>query len=190
EIESRRARMADLLLFDVLLIRGGIRQPDMYYPPVDIFSLRRLLRAIDTSTYDILKKDCLVYILLKWYQDNRVARFQEEKCIPPQFAALADAYWHLDTGHHVAKAVSILADARLNRDYVSKILQALALDDHPSPLVVKYVRTAKPLLTEPQDIDLYTLSLADLSFLDAWQYQRTFPESSPTRTRLLHKLLE
>lgn len=190
EIESRRARMADLLLFDVLLIRGGIRQPDMYYPPVDIFSLRRLLRAIDTSTYDILKKDCLVYILLKWYQDNRVARFQDEKSIPPQFAALADAYWHLDTGHHVAKAVSILADARLNRDYVSKILQALALDDHPSPLVVKYVRTAKPLLTEPQDIDLYTLSLADLSFLDAWQYQRTFPESSPTRTRLLHKLLE
>ncbi|KAI5996365.1 nuclear pore complex assembly-domain-containing protein [Pisolithus albus] len=190
EIESRRARMADLLLFDVLLIRGGIRQPDMYYPPVDMSSLRRLLRAIDTSTYDTLKKDCLVYILLKWYQDNRVARFLEDRCIPPQFAALADAYWHLDTGCHVAKAVSILSDARLNRDYVSKILQALALDDHPSPLVVKYVRTAKPLLTEPQDIDLYTLSLADLSFLEAWQYQRTFPESSSTRTRLLHKLLE
>ncbi|KAI6116117.1 nuclear pore complex assembly-domain-containing protein [Pisolithus sp. B1] len=190
EIESRRARMADLLLFDVLLIRGGIRQPDMYYPPVDVSSLRRLIRVVDTSTYDALKKDCLVYILLKWYQDNRAARFLEDRCIPPQFSALADAYWHLDTGYHVAKAVSILSDARLNRDYVSKILQALALDDHPSPLVVKYVRTAKPLLTEPQDIDLYTLSLADLSFLDAWQYQRTFPESSSTRTRLLHKLLE
>ncbi|KAI6106913.1 nuclear pore complex assembly-domain-containing protein [Pisolithus croceorrhizus] len=190
EIESRRARMADLLLFDVLLIRGGIRQPDMYYPPVDVSSLRRLIRVVDTSTYDALKKDCLVYILLKWYQDNRAARFLEDRCIPPQFSALADAYWHLDTGYHVAKAVSILSDARLNRDYVSKILQALALDDHPSPLVVKYVRTAKPLLTEPRDIDLYTLSLADLSFLDAWQYQRTFPESSSTRTRLLHKLLE
>ncbi|KAL4071405.1 nuclear pore complex assembly-domain-containing protein [Scleroderma yunnanense] len=190
EVESRRARMADLLIFDVLLIRGGIRQPDMYYPPVDMSSLRRLLCAIDTSTYDTLKKDCLIYILLKWYPDNRETRFQEDRCIPPQFVALADAYWHLDTGHQVARAVSILSDSRLNRDYVSKILQALTLDDNPSPLVVKYVRTAKPHLTEPDDIDLYTLSLANSSFLDAWQYQRTFSESSPTRTRLLHKLFE
>lgn len=94
--------MADLLIFDVLLIRGGIRQPDMYYPPVDMSSLSRLLRAIDTSTYDNLKKDCLIYILLKWYNDKREARFQEDRCIPPQFVALADAYWHLDTGYQVA----------------------------------------------------------------------------------------
>ncbi|KAG1716816.1 hypothetical protein ID866_338 [Astraeus odoratus] len=188
KIEARRARMTDVLMFDVLLIRGGISQPDMYYPPVDTSSLRRLLRAIDSSTYDILKKDCLVYILLKWYQDNREVRFEESRSIPPQFVALADAYWHLDTGVHVAKAVSILSDARLNRDYVSKILHTLSLEDHASALIVKYIRTAKPLLTEPSDIDLYTVSLADLSFMDAWQYQRTFAESSPTRKRLLQRL--
>ena len=98
------------------------------------------------------------------------------------------------------KAVSILSDARLNRDYVSKILQALSLSSSPasfasgtSPataaLVVKYIRSAKPLLTEPDDIDLYALSLAQLSFMDAWTYQKSFPEESGTRERLLGKIV-
>ncbi|KAH7910278.1 nuclear pore complex assembly-domain-containing protein [Hygrophoropsis aurantiaca] len=189
EIENRRAHMTDVLIFDVLLIRGGIRQPAIYYPPSDEISLRHLLEAIENSTYDSLKKDCLVYILLKWYQDGRELRFQEERCIPPQFVALGDAYWHLDTGIHVAKAVSILSDARLNRDYASKILQALSLSENPYPLIVKYVRTAKPQLTEPDDINLYTIALAEASLWQAWQYQRTFLENSDIRRRLINKIL-
>ncbi|OJA08402.1 hypothetical protein AZE42_00998 [Rhizopogon vesiculosus] len=190
DIESRRAQMADVLIFDVLLISGGIRQPDMLYPPTDLHSLRRLLEVINSSSYDSLKKDCLVYILLKWFQDGREAEFAEERCIPPQFVSLANAYWHLDTGIHVERAVSILSDARLNRDYASKIMQALSLSEDPSPLVVKYVRTAKPPLMEPDDIDMYALALAHSNLWDAWQFQRTFPDSSETRSRLLHKLLQ
>ncbi|KAG2156826.1 nuclear pore complex assembly-domain-containing protein [Suillus bovinus] len=190
EIESRRAQMADVLIFDVLLMRGGVRQPDMLYPPTDLHSLRKLLDVINGSSYDSLKKDCLVYILLKWFQDGREATYAEERCIPPQFVSLADAYWHLDTGIHVEKAVSILSDARLNRDYASKIMQALSLSEDPPPLIVKYVRTAKPPLMEPDDIDMYALALANSSLWDAWQFQRTFPDSSETRTRLLNKLLE
>lgn len=90
----------------------------------------------------------------------------------------------------IQKAVSILSDARLNRDYASKIMQALSLSEDPSPLIVKYVRTAKPPLMEPDDIDMYALALADSSLWDAWQFQRTFPDSSDTRSRLLHKLLQ
>lgn len=109
-IESRRARMSDLLIFDVLLIRGGIRSPDMLFPPADWTALRKLLDAIDESVYDILKKDCLVYILLKWAWDTDPkdtnpgwdARYLQDRCIAPQFAALADAYWLLDTGTHLA----------------------------------------------------------------------------------------
>ncbi|EGN92873.1 hypothetical protein SERLA73DRAFT_65074, partial [Serpula lacrymans var. lacrymans S7.3] len=190
EIEARRAQMTDMLLFDVLLVRGGIRSPDMYYPPTDHAALRRLLDAIQGSSYDNLKKDCLVYILLKWYEDGREGRFQEERCIPPQFVSLADAYWFLDTGVNVAKAVSILSDARLNRDYASKILQAISLANKPSQLIVKYVQTAKPPLTEPDDMDMYAIALAESSSLEAWQYQRSFPDSSETRSRLLKKLLE
>lgn len=108
-IESRRARMSDLLIFDVLLIRGGIRSPDMLFPPADWASLTKLLDAIDETIYDILKKDCLVYILLKWAWDMDPketnpgwdVRYLQDRCIAPQFAALADAYWLLDTGTHL-----------------------------------------------------------------------------------------
>ena len=58
------------------------------------------------------------------------------------------------------------------------------------PLILKYVRTAKPLLTEPTDIDMYTVALAESSLLEAWQFQRTFPEVGEVRPRLVHKILE
>ena len=93
--------MHDTLIFDILLIAGGIDQPYAVYPPEDGAGLKKLLDAIEGSNYDILKKDCLVYFLLKWYQDGRERGFQQQRCIPPQFAALADAYWHLDTGINV-----------------------------------------------------------------------------------------
>jgi hypothetical protein len=101
EIETRRAQLSDLLIFDILLSSGGVRQPDTLWPPTDPASLRRLLEAIEESTYDTLKKDCLIYFLLKWHQDGREERFREDRCIPPQFAMLSDAYWHLDSGIHV-----------------------------------------------------------------------------------------
>lgn len=94
--------MGDVLIFDILLTSGGIRHPDALYPPTNVEDLLRLLNAIEASHYDTLKKECLVYFLLKWHQDGREDKFQAERCIPPQFSALADAYWHLDTGINVA----------------------------------------------------------------------------------------
>jgi len=93
--------LSDLLIFDILLSSGGVRQPDTLWPPTDSESLRRLLDAIEDSSYDALKKDCLIYFLLKWHEDGREERFREDRCIPPQFAMLSDAYWHLDSGIHV-----------------------------------------------------------------------------------------
>ncbi|KAF8187036.1 nuclear pore complex assembly-domain-containing protein [Mycena galopus ATCC 62051] len=190
QIEHRRAAMGDTLLFDILLTAGGIREPDTLYPPSDVESFYRLMEAIHTSSYDALKRDCLVYFLLKWYQDGREDRYKLEKCIPPQFASLSDAYWHLDAGADIVRAVSILSDARLNTDYASKILQAISLSPNSTPLVLKYVRTAKPVLTEPDDIDIYAVALAGSSLLEAWQFQRTFSEKHETRPRLLRKILD
>ncbi|KAL1720616.1 nuclear pore complex assembly-domain-containing protein, partial [Schizophyllum commune] len=185
-IEQRRAALNDVLLFDILLTSGGIRAPDTLYPPSDVQGLSRLLHAIEGSKYDRLKKNCLVYFLLKWHKDEREKGFAEEKSIMPQFVALADAYWYLDSGYNVARAISNLSDPRLNRDYASKIMQAIDLENKPQ-LIVKYVRCAQPLLTEPDDIDLYTICLAEGSLLDAWQFIRTFHDR--TRARLLEKLL-
>jgi hypothetical protein len=93
--------MADVLIFDILLSAGGVRHPDSLYPPRDANTLHALLDAIEDTTYDGLKKDCLIYFLLKWHKDGREERFQEDRCIPPQFVALADAYWLLDSGEDV-----------------------------------------------------------------------------------------
>lgn len=101
QIEQRRAEMADVLIFDIILSAGGIQHPDSLYPPRDEHMLRNLLDAIEETTYDSLKKDCLIYFLLKWHKDRREERFQEDRCIPPQFVTLADAYWFLDSGEDV-----------------------------------------------------------------------------------------
>lgn len=86
--------------------------------------------------------------------------------------------------------MSILSDSRLNRDFASKILQAISQAPNPTPLILKYVRTAKPLLTEPNDIDIYMLALAETNIFDAWQFQRSFHEQDETRPRVLKKLWE
>lgn len=113
EIETRRARMSDVLIFDILLVSGGIRNPDSLYPPTDVPSLRFLLKTIIECTYDNLKKDCLIYFLLKWHQDGRDKVFRVQKSIPAQFVALADAYWYIDTGIDVS--VSPLVYCRISR---------------------------------------------------------------------------
>lgn len=88
------------------------------------------------------------------------------------------------------RAISLLSDARLNRDYTSKILQAIALEkEDANVLVLQYVRTAKPLLTEPDDVDAYSIALAESSLLEAWQYQRTFPEDEDVRPRIFRNIV-
>ncbi|KAF8877282.1 nuclear pore complex assembly-domain-containing protein [Infundibulicybe gibba] len=169
QVERRRALLGDLLIFDILLSSGGIAHPDVLYPPHDLASLQELLSAIDASHYDTLKRECLVYFLLKWHQDGREDRFA--------FASLADAYWHLDSGVNVPRL-------RLENP------PSHFTDPDPTPLILKYVRTAKPLLTEPDDIKLYTLALAESNFFEAWQYQRTFSENDENRPQLFKTILE
>lgn len=101
EIQHRRAAMSDSLLFDILLSLGGIPEPDTLFPPIDADSLRRLLQAIGNSRYDELKKECLVYMLLKAYPDGRAEVFREKRSVLPQFCSLAEAYWLLDSGLNI-----------------------------------------------------------------------------------------
>ncbi|KAJ3783191.1 ELYS-like domain-containing protein [Lentinula aff. detonsa] len=144
----------DTLLYDIMLTLGRIRESDTLYPPIDVPGLYRLLNGISESTYDALKKDCLVYFLLKWYGDGRERNLPRDRLIPPQFAQLAEAYWCLDAAVNVQMAVSLLFDSRLNQDYSSKSLHAIstAADIDPHPLIVRYIRSAEPLLTELNDL--------------------------------------
>ncbi|THU98110.1 hypothetical protein K435DRAFT_856934 [Dendrothele bispora CBS 962.96] len=113
------------------------------YPPLDSAGLDRLLEAIITSIYDTLKKDRLIYYLLKWYMDGR------------ELSSNKTCVYHLSLRNWQTRisvwtrgitlmwyAVSLLSDCHLNTDYASKILQAIASapnTDPYHPLIVKYI---------------------------------------------------
>jgi hypothetical protein len=101
EIQNRRALLNDELVFDTLLYQVGVRDADVLFPPTDSYGLERLVAAIETSTYDQMKKDGLVYYLLKWREDSAAQDFMHERGIFPQFVILADAYWELDAGRDI-----------------------------------------------------------------------------------------
>ena len=69
-----------------------------YYPPKDAYTFKKLCHAIWSAEWDTMRKDCIIYYLLKWWGDGREVKFRKTKCIPPQFSALADAYYSLDIG--------------------------------------------------------------------------------------------
>lgn len=97
--------MSGELFFDILLKLGGIEQPASLYPPVDVSSLQRLLDAIESVTYDTMKRDCLIYYLLRWQMDGRESTFAEEKVISPHYVSLADSYWFLDLNTNLGVSV-------------------------------------------------------------------------------------
>lgn len=208
EIQARRAAMSDELFFDILLQLGGVEEPASVYPPTDAESLTRLLDEVDAMSYDSMKRDCLVYYLLKWQTDGQSAVYSEEKCISPHYVALADAYWMLDTGtelavrvrfiffhgsnflqHVMQKAIALLSDARIVKENASKVMETLALAANSAPLIRKFVRLCKPALTEQADLERYLVALAESSLLEAWQFQRSFPEGAETRRLLIRRLL-
>jgi hypothetical protein len=103
-LELRRRHLGSLI-FEKLLSAGGIQATDIF-PPTNVEGLTRLLDAIEETEYDALKRDCLVYYLLKFQAHDdgrsRLNSFLGGRSIPPQFILLADAYWELDTGENIA----------------------------------------------------------------------------------------
>lgn len=68
----------------------------MLYPPRDFTGLRKLLSAIsDSDSFDSLKKDCLVYYLLKDYKDGREHDFSRSKRIVSAGHAVRDVFGSL-----------------------------------------------------------------------------------------------
>jgi hypothetical protein len=85
----------------------------------------------------------------------------------------------------------MLSDHRLDADHPSKVLEVLSLAEKNSmPLILNYIRTAKPALLRPEDVDIYVIALAESSLMEAWQFQRSFPEGSIARTRFLTKIID
>ncbi|KAG8958287.1 hypothetical protein FRC03_009285, partial [Tulasnella sp. 419] len=72
-IAERRAKLEGSLFIDKLFSFAEI-DALAHYPPPDDLSLNQLLSLIQNSPFDDLKKNCLVYYLLKTYDDGREDR--------------------------------------------------------------------------------------------------------------------
>ena len=89
----------------------------------------------------------------------------------------------------IQKAVALLSDARIVKEYSSKVIETLSLEDLPSPLILRYVKTCSPALRERNDLQKYIRALADHNFVEAWQFQRTYPVNDKMRKFLICELL-
>ncbi len=76
------------------------------------------------------------------------------------------------------------------KECTSKIIDVRSLAQDSKNLILKYIRTCKPAVTEFEDLRRYMFALAESYLMEAWQFQRTFPERSEPREGLLRKLMD
>ena len=98
------------------------------FPPKSPMDLASLLREIDSCDWEQLRRDCLFYYLLRFWDnrhrrsvgyasaegdgvqlegesEDRAGRFAANRMIPEGFAILADAYFYLDNGDCEVRAM-------------------------------------------------------------------------------------
>lgn len=66
---------------------------------------------------------------------------------------------------------------RVQPDFIPKIMHTLSVSAPPS-LVLRFVRLAKPPLTDQESLDIYVGALCAGNVVTALLYVRNFPESS------------
>lgn len=77
----------------------------------------------------------------------------------------------------IQSAVLCLTDMRVQPDFVPKIMHTLSLSAAPSA-VLRFVRLAKPLLTDQASLEVYVGALCSVNIVEALLYARNFPESA------------
>lgn len=100
-VRTRRAAMSGTLFFDILLTLGGIHNANLIFPPTNKDEYSILLDAIFASSYDNMKRDCLIYYLLKYLMNTSEVAFASQQMLTQHYASIADAYWFLDNGYNL-----------------------------------------------------------------------------------------
>ncbi|CAE6411206.1 unnamed protein product [Rhizoctonia solani] len=178
-IRRREDEMRGDLFFDELLKLAGI-DAHAVYPPRDAPTFHYLVDAILNTSWDDFQQSCLIYYLLRHWNDGREKPFAQSKQLPPQFVFVSDAYYLLDADR-AEEAVPYLCDSRVLHEFTSKIMMTLSSIPEPSiasRCLLRFVRVAKPTLATQDDLDIYVSALCYSSITDAWLYQRSLQEGA------------
>ncbi|KAG9093066.1 hypothetical protein FS749_015142, partial [Ceratobasidium sp. UAMH 11750] len=189
-IRRRDEDMDGELFFDALLKLAGIDAHSLY-PPRDVPTFHHLVNAILNTPWDDFQQSCLIYYLLRHWEDGREKPFAQSKLLPPQFMFVSDAYYLLDVDRS-EEAVPYLCDSRVLHEFTSKIMKTLSCIPEPtvaSKSLLRFVRIARPTLDNQEDLDLYVNALCYSSITEAWLYQRSLPEDTPERERHISRII-
>ncbi|MBW0498833.1 hypothetical protein O181_038548 [Austropuccinia psidii MF-1] len=190
QLRSREEMVHGLLFFDRLMLLGSISNYKELFPPSHPSRLRQLLDSIDGSPFDLLKKNCLVYYLLKEYGDARETKFAIDRLIPSHFTLSLDGLWALDHSQWQV-AIRCFSDPVLTPDFLPEIIHALATLPpirSRSEYLLRFYHLAQPTLDLPStEFVIRAMSIGG-HVRSAWALQRSY--SRPERDRLIQNIFE
>lgn len=210
KIEQRRKQLDGQLFVDYMLSQAAIVEPTKKFPPRTVEAFKILVTEIVCSDWGFgrteanewsqetagtkpvtrnlhagLKRSCLIYYLLAWWNTNAHGEYSVEQRLPNHYIELTHAFFFLDTGKSTL-ATSLLSTPLIEQDVAPKVFQALSIatDADPNVLILRYARMAKPIMNTPKSLEIYLSALSQVNFMDAWNYQRG--DEGPLRFNSLH----
>lgn len=189
-LRTREETIDGMLFFDRLMKLGSIPNFEEIFPPSHPSRLRQLLDSIDACSFDLLKKNCLVYYLLKEYADGREARFAIDRLIPSHFTRGLDGLWALDHSQWQA-AIRSMSDPTVTPDFLPEIIQTLATQPPPkvrSTYLMRFYQLTQPSLGLSSVKLVLRAMCTNCHLRSAWNLQRSYGQ--PEREQLLRLIFE
>ncbi|WAQ81833.1 hypothetical protein PtA15_2A145 [Puccinia triticina] len=189
-LRSREETIDGMLFFDRLMKIGSVPNFKDLFPPSHPSRLRHLLDSIDACDFDLLKKNCLVYYLLKEYGDGRENRFAIDRIIPSHFTRGLDGIWALDHSQWQA-AIRWMSDPTVTPDFLPEIIRTLATQPPlklRSDYVMRFYLLTQPSLDLPSIEFVLRAMCINCNLRSAWALQRSY--GRPERDRLLRIIFE
>ncbi|XP_021372867.1 protein ELYS-like isoform X1 [Mizuhopecten yessoensis] len=199
---------SDLLMIDGLLSHMGPAVKNLWsreggeglYPPP---SLHALLSIYLLDDVDLIAKHSVVfYILLdlvslvhpEQHQQfvDKISKFSKTFAVPQGVVKQVQGCWLLDHSEF-EEALSLILNPMVHEEMGrwqhSRIIRAL-LYQGASKMALRYLSTAQPPLTSPEDVKLkLTVFLASGLTAEALEYQRTYRDQANMHDLLFHLFL-
>ncbi|KNZ62202.1 hypothetical protein VP01_12g3 [Puccinia sorghi] len=190
KLRSRQETIDGLLFFDRLMKIANIPNFNLLFPPTHPSRLRHLLDSIEACHFDLLKKNCLVYYLLKEYRDSRETRFAIDRLIPSHFSRGLDGLWALDHSQWQA-AIRSMSDPSVTPDFLPEIIRTLATQPPVklrSHFLMRFYQLIQPSLDLTSIEFVLRAMCINSNLRAAWALQRSY--NRPHRDKLLRIIFE
>ncbi|KAK9468984.1 nuclear pore complex assembly-domain-containing protein [Lipomyces arxii] len=177
-INNQRTKLDGKLFFDLLSSDiADVQNVVTMYPPSNKQGLIELHEEIAFSGADTLKKQCLIYYILKDFTSTTASEEYAESCpLPPAYKYLLDGIHALDR-FDFKTAMTNLTKPAVMLPFTEKLLSSLLQHSEAGPQYVRlYVAIKSPELESKSLMLLYLNGLCRLSLSSAFTYVRTTAE--------------